>query len=401
MNAVGIDVSKGRSTVSIIRPFGEVIRAPFDVSHTANDLKELAVLIKSLPGETKVLMESTGNYHEPVARTLSAEGIFVCVVNAWLIKQYNVNHMRRAKTDKKDSLKLASFCIDCWLELVEYRPEEDIRKDLKLLHRQYQLNIKTQTQIRLYLISQLELTFPGIRNLFTSPARDSDGHEKWLDFIAKFPHRECVAKLSLSAFKVKYRNFCKKNGYCYSDSKAESIHTFSRTIVSSLSNNDSVRFIILNLTSQLNMFMETSNEIRIKMDSLAKQLPEYETVIGLYGVGITTAPQLMAEIGDPRRFHSVKAITAFAGLDTEPDDSGQVVNKGERHITKRGPSYLRKVLFMVMSTYLEKKPQDEPVYQFLDKKRSEGKLYYVYMTAAANKFLRIYYARVRDALTKN
>ena len=104
MNAVGIDVSMGRSTVSIIRPFGDVVRAPFDVSHTAEDLKELAVLIKLLPGETKVLMELTGNYHEPVARTLSAEGIFVSVVNAWLIKQYNVNHMRRAKTDKKDSL---------------------------------------------------------------------------------------------------------------------------------------------------------------------------------------------------------------------------------------------------------------------------------------------------------
>jgi len=43
-------------------------------------------------------------------------------------------------------------------------------------------------------------------------------------------------------------------------------------------------------------------------------------------------------------------------------------------------------------------PADEPVYQFLDKKRAEGKPYYVYMTAAANKFLRIYYARVKDAL---
>ena len=74
------------------------------------------------------------------------------------------------------------------------------------------------------------------------------------------------------------------------------------------------------------------------------------------------------------------------------------MNKGERHITKRGPAFLRKTLFMVMTTYLEMKPQEEPVYQFLDKKRSEGKMYYVYMIAAANKFLRIYYARVRDAL---
>ncbi len=49
---------------------------------------------------------------------------------------------------------------------------------------------------------------------------------------------------------------------------------------------------------------------------------------------------------------------------------------------------------LVIETYLKRKPADEPVYQFLDKKRSEGKFYKVYMIAAANKFLRIYYAKV-------
>jgi hypothetical protein len=52
----------------------------------------------------------------------------------------------------------------------------------------------------------------------------------------------------------------------------------------------------------------------------------------------------------------------------------------------------------VVSTHLKRSPADEPVYQFLDKKRAEGKPYYVYMTAAANKFLRIYYAQVKECL---
>ena len=34
MNAVGIDVSKGKSTIAVIRPFGEVVKTPFDVAHT-------------------------------------------------------------------------------------------------------------------------------------------------------------------------------------------------------------------------------------------------------------------------------------------------------------------------------------------------------------------------------
>jgi hypothetical protein len=51
-----------------------------------------------------------------------------------------------------------------------------------------------------------------------------------------------------------------------------------------------------------------------------------------------------------------------------------------------------------MSTYIKLSPANEPIYQFLDKKRSEGKPYNVYMTAGANKFLRIYYARVKERL---
>ena len=57
MNAVGIDVSKGKSTVVVLRPFGEVVAVPYDVEHTATELKKLADFLKSLPGETRVLME--------------------------------------------------------------------------------------------------------------------------------------------------------------------------------------------------------------------------------------------------------------------------------------------------------------------------------------------------------
>ena len=67
MNAVGIDVSKGKSTVAILRPYGEVVASPFDVAHTGSDLKLLADAIKKLPGETRVVMEATGNYFEPIA----------------------------------------------------------------------------------------------------------------------------------------------------------------------------------------------------------------------------------------------------------------------------------------------------------------------------------------------
>lgn len=49
MNAVGIDVSKGKSTIAIMQPFGVVVASPFEVSHNGQELKELAERVKLLP----------------------------------------------------------------------------------------------------------------------------------------------------------------------------------------------------------------------------------------------------------------------------------------------------------------------------------------------------------------
>ena len=133
MNCVGIDVSKGKSMIAVMRPFGEVVISPFEVQHTASELSELAKLLKSLDGETRVVMESTGNYHTPVAWLLHDAGFYVSVVNAMLVHDYGNNSLRRAKTDKKDAVKLANYGLDHWLTLPRYVPEEDTRLLLKKL----------------------------------------------------------------------------------------------------------------------------------------------------------------------------------------------------------------------------------------------------------------------------
>lgn len=60
MNAVGIDVSNGKSMVAIVRPFGELVVRPYEVRHTSSELSELASALKSLEGETRVVLEHTG-----------------------------------------------------------------------------------------------------------------------------------------------------------------------------------------------------------------------------------------------------------------------------------------------------------------------------------------------------
>lgn len=134
--------------------------------------------------------------------------------------------------------------------------------------------------------------------------------------------------------------------------------------------------------------------LKQEMLTLASLLPEYPVVMEMFGVGPTLGPQLMAEIGDVRRFYSKKALVAYAGIDAPPNDSGDVSGR-HKGMSKVGASSLRRTLFLVMSAYLQNSPSDEPIYQFMDRKRAEGKPYRVYMMASANKFLRIYYAKVK------
>ena len=81
-NAVGIDVSNGRSTVSVLRPFGEVVLLPFEVKHTTEELSALADKLTAINGETRVVMEHTGRYYESIEKVLHEKGLFVSSVTA-------------------------------------------------------------------------------------------------------------------------------------------------------------------------------------------------------------------------------------------------------------------------------------------------------------------------------
>lgn len=396
MNAVGIDVSKGKCMVAVMRPFGEVVLSPFEVRHSSSELSKLAKLLKSLNGESRVVLESTGNYHAPVAKTLHDAGLYVSVVNAMLVHDYGNNSLRRAKTDKKDAVKLANYGLDHWLSLPRYVPEEDTRLLLKNCYRQYQQYAKVQTMLKNNLISLLDMIFPAVNRLFSSSAR-ADGSEKWVDFIDAFWHVQCVAGLSVNAFSAKYLKWCRKHGYNFSEEKALEIHRTAREHVAVMPKNDTTKLLVKQAVAQLRTVSSAKAAFQNEMDALAALLPEYPVVMDMFGVGPKLGSQLMAEIGDVRRFHSKKALVAYAGIDAPPYQSGQL-NVHSRSISKRGSPALRRTLFLVMRVYLQCSPPDEPVYQYMAMKRAEGKPYLVYMMASANKFLRRYYATVKAYL---
>ena len=371
MNAAGIDVSKGKSMVSVMRPLGEVVAKPFTVCHTGNELKELADYLKSLDGETRVIMEHTGRY-------------------------YGNNSLRKVKTDKADSKKIAKYGLDNWGELRQYASMDMIRYQLKTLNRQHALYSKMKTAMKNNLIALLDQTYPGVNALFGSPARE-DGTQKWVDFAASFWHVDCVRGMSQAAFTERYRKWCKRNRYNFSSDKAAEVYTGAKDQIAMIPKDDLTKRLIRQAIDSLNTVSRTVEQLKAEMLKLASQLPEFPVVMEMHSVGDSLGPQLMAEIGDVTRFAHRGSITAFAGVDPGTNQSSEREAKSVR-TSKSGPPELRRTLFLVMDGLLKSMPQDDPVYQFMDKKRAEGKPYLVYMTAGANKFLRIYYGRVKEYL---
>ena len=145
-----------------------------------------------------------------------------------------------------------------------------------------------------------------------------------------------------------YVSWAAEKKYHQSRSKVAELYDLASDGISILpSNTPSTKMLVLEAVRVLREIDSTLLKIITRMKELAKTLPEYETVRAMGGVGDVLAPKLIAEIGDIRRFHSGKALIAFAGIDAPPYESGQFVGTN-RKISKRGSKVLRKIGYETM-----------------------------------------------------
>jgi transposase len=139
----------------------------------------------------------------------------------------------------------------------------------------------------------------------------------------------------------------KKQGYRLNERKAEEIFALSQNGIPVLPNSQSTKIVVTKAVRILHEIEVSREAILTQMQIFAKTLPEYSVVRDMPCIGDTLAPRLIAEIGDVRRFTNKHALIAYAGIDAPPYQSG-AFNATERHISKRGNSYLRKTDFEVM-----------------------------------------------------
>lgn len=324
--------------------------------------------------------------------------IFVSVVNPLVMKKYTNVSLRKAKTDKIDAGKIASFGIEHWFNLTNYRPSEKIYDELKVLGRQYIQFMEMYVKSKITLTCILDRTMPRIKDLLKSSS-DDFSRNKIGDFAFSFWHYDTITKQGEKDFVNTYVKWANKKGYHSNEKKAHQIYALAQTGIPTLpSSTPSTKMLVQEAVKVLLQTEKALHVILARMTELAKSLKEYGVVRAMSGVGDKLAPRLIAEIGDVRRFHSGSALIAYAGLDTPPYESGGF-RATKRKISKRGSAILRKTGYEVMQCLKTVKPEeDATVYKYILKKESEGKPKKVAKIAGLNKFLRIYYTRVKEIL---
>ena len=111
---------------------------------------------------------------------VEAGNVEAIIVKDMLIHDFSDNSLRKVKTDKADSMKIANYALSFWAELRDYSPEDETQQMLKMQNRLYLRTKKSSVVLRNGLISLLDQTFPGINTLFDSQPKRSNGHFKWV-----------------------------------------------------------------------------------------------------------------------------------------------------------------------------------------------------------------------------
>jgi len=135
-------------------------------------------------------------------------GIFVHTVNALRMKKYCSQSIRKAKTDKIDSIKIASYGLTYWGEITPVMPSDEVYKELKLLARQYYQTMSMLIKAKVNLSNLIDEIMPNINDLM----QDSTSNHKLTDFIKRYIHYQNILDMGEKKFTTDYCKWAKKTG---------------------------------------------------------------------------------------------------------------------------------------------------------------------------------------------
>ena len=308
MIAVGIDVSKSKSTVAILNGDGSIRAKPFDVHHVAGELHALVDYIKRTSEPPTILMEPTSHYHYPLLKAFQEADLPVCLINPYQMKKYGDTALRKAKTDKRDALRIAQYALEKSYSLVPYTPQDQKYEDLRFLSRQYSQRISTLTVAKVQLLSLLDETMPGITTILPLKSRDPDNCVL-LRFIKRFKSFDVIRKMGKTRFLDSYQVLVKKTKDRFAGAKGLAIYELVLNSITTRGENPLTAMTQDQCVDLVSTSQKAADEINLQMRIIAETIPEYKVLRSMAGVGDRLGPIILGEIGDVRRFHSGKALS--------------------------------------------------------------------------------------------
>lgn len=380
----GIDIAKNEHVIGAIDKEGESITRPMDFKNSEAGFEKCIAWLEGIAEEPKdivVAMEATGHYWMACFTYLTQRGYTVCVVNPVHVKAVRkLKNMSGVKNDRIDSLLIAET-----LRIGEYdqtRLATDEIQSLRTLTRYRQALAEEASIIKTQVICLMDTYFPEYAELFS----DMFGVAS-TTLLAKSPLPEEIARMKTSSLAKLLSS--SSQGRLGAE-KAAQVKAAAKSSVGIRLGEDAAAFQIREMVSQLAFIKEKQTKVEHEIAVILQQVEPL--ILTIPGISDTLGAQIVAEIGDIRRFKNAPAIVKYAGLNSGVSESGEFSAKG-CPITKVGSARLRRSIWLAAETARRCDPK---LKAFYDKKRDEGKCHRVAVTAVARKLCHVIYAVMRD-----
>lgn len=380
----GVDIAKADHVIAAVDETGAEVARPMAFKNTEAGFERCVAWLESIAqteDDVFVGMEATGHYWMACFAYLTAAGYRACVVNPM-----QVSAMRRlkglsgVKNDRIDSFLIAETLRQGNYD--ETRLATDEVQALKQLTRYHQGLKQELATVKTQAICVLDAYFPEYAGLFS----DMFGAAS-LKVLSECPTPSEVARKRASSIAKMLSEG--SHGRLGAD-RAARVKAAARSSVGIRLGEDAASFQIKTMVSQIEFLNATIAKVEREVEGLLERVEPNITTIP--GVSTTTGAQIVAEIGDVKRFKNAASIVKYAGLNSGVDESGKFSAEGVP-ITKQGSPYLRRSLWLAANRARQFDPR---LKAFYDKKRREGKPHRVAVTACARKLCHVVYAVMRD-----
>ena len=380
---VGIDVAKDKHDCYIVNSDGEVLAEVFTISNDQDGFSLLFQRLQSAAPDlsnVKVGLEAPGHYRYNILGFLLDKGLTTYVINPLHTNLFRKStSLRRTKTDRVDARVIAAMMMSD-VVLTSYTATSYHNEELKSLTRYRFEKVRERARLKLSVSRLVNILFPELEKLVPSLHMQTV-----YALLSELPGAKQIASCHLTHLKALLADASKGR---YGREKAIAIRDAAQRSIGS-----AMKMKSMELQHTIRLIRELDAEISEIETAIQEIMDEMAPpILTIPGISYRMGAMILAEIGDFSRFYSPDKILAYAGLSPSTYQSGKLAN-AYPHMEKRGSRYLRYALFNATRFVCN---WDPSFAAYLAKKLAEGKHYYVAISHAAKKLVRLIFALMKS-----